>query len=150
LKVTAPSMIRALEAGIPWNGVDFDPEVNPFEVGLDRYVDLDKGDFIGSEALRRIKAEGVEQKLVGLVFDGAPLTWFNPDYLMVSDARGQTVGYCTHAFFSPQLKRNIAHAFVEPWLTAPGTKLTVTLNNDAGVEAAEVVETPFYDPKRNR
>ncbi|MGI9387180.1 MAG: aminomethyltransferase family protein [Methyloligellaceae bacterium] len=150
LMVTAPSMIRALEAGIPWNGVDFDTETNPFEVGLDRYVDLDKDDFIGRDALLQIKADGVEQKLIGLTFDGEPLRWFNPDYFLLTDAFGKDAGYCTHAFYSPQLKRNIAHAIVEPSLSEPGTKLQVKVSLDAALLPAEVVATPFYDPKKNR
>ena len=58
LRVIAPSHIRRLEAGILSYGQDLDIENNPYEVRLGWQVDLDKGNFIGKEALARIKAEG--------------------------------------------------------------------------------------------
>ena len=66
LRVIAPSHIRRLEAGILSYGQDLDLENNPYEVRLGWQVDLDKGNFIGKEALARIKEEGVKQRLVGL------------------------------------------------------------------------------------
>ena len=66
LRVIAPSHIRRLEAGILSYGQDMDIENNPFEVRLGWQVDLNKGDFIGKDALVRIKEEGVQQRLIGL------------------------------------------------------------------------------------
>ena len=43
---------------------------------------LDKGDFIGKEALVRIKEEGVKQRLVGLKVGGEPITWYNEDFYL--------------------------------------------------------------------
>ena len=65
LRVIAPSHIRRLEAGILSYGQDLDIENNPYEVRLGWQVDLSKPDFIGKDALTRIKAEGVTQRLVG-------------------------------------------------------------------------------------
>ena len=70
LGVIAPSHVRRLEAGILSYGQDMDIENNPFEVRLGWQVDLDKGDYIGKEALARIKEEGVKQRLVGLRVGG--------------------------------------------------------------------------------
>ena len=83
LGVIAPSHVRRLEAGILSYGQDMDIENNPFEVRLGWQVDLDKGDFIGKEALARIKEEGVGQRLVGLKVGGEPITWYNEDFYLV-------------------------------------------------------------------
>ena len=65
LRVIAPSHIRRLEAGILSYGQDLDIENNPYEVRLGWQVDLNKSNFIGKDALARIKEAGVKQRLVG-------------------------------------------------------------------------------------
>ena len=85
LRVIAPGHARRIEAGILSYGQDMDIENNPFEVRLGWQVDLEKGDYIGKEALARIKAEGVQQRLVGLRLGGEPLTWYNEDFYLVKD-----------------------------------------------------------------
>ena len=62
-----------------------DIENNPFEVRLSWQVDLDKDNFIGKDALAKIKAEGVQQRLVGLKVGGEPITWYNEDFYLVKD-----------------------------------------------------------------
>ena len=111
LRVIAPGHARRIEAGILSYGQDMDIENNPFEVRLGWQVDLEKGDYIGKEALARIKAEGVQQRLVGLRLGGEPLTWYNEDFYLVKDEdSGADVGYVTSAFYSPNLGTNIALA----------------------------------------
>ena len=87
LGVIAPSHIRRIEAGILSYGQDMDIENNPYEVRLGWQVDLDKGDFIGKEALARIKQEGVNQRLVGLRVGGDPIVWYNEDFYLVKGQR---------------------------------------------------------------
>ena len=87
LGVIAPSHIRRLEAGILSYGQDMDIENNPYEVRLGWQVDLTKEtDFIGKDALAKIKQEGVKQRLVGLKVDGNPITWYNEDFYLVKDS----------------------------------------------------------------
>jgi aminomethyltransferase len=149
LQVIAPSHIRSLEAGMLWYGIDIDPETNPFEVGLDNIVDLDKPDFIGKEALMDIKRKGVSQKIVGLTMEGKPQLWYNADFWLVKDATGrENVGYVTRAFYSPKLRTNIAHAMVMIEHAAIGTSLKVAMPDEKGLVAATVVNRPFYDPKK--
>ena len=92
---SAPSHIRRLEAGILSYGQDLDIENNPYEVRLGWQVDLDKkADFIGKDALTKIKKEGVNQRLVGLRMGGEPITWYNEDFYLVKDEdTGNDVGY---------------------------------------------------------
>ena len=76
LEVIGPCHIRRIEGGILAFGADMWYEHNPFEVGYHYtwMVDLEQeADFMGKEALKRIKAEGVKRKLVGVDIEGEPL-----------------------------------------------------------------------------
>src|SRR5438445_7543800 len=109
IRPTGPSAIRPIEAGLVNYGVDMTLGNNPFEVGLGRLVDLDKeGEFIGRDALRRIKAKGVTRKLVGVEIHADPLD-LNETAWPVS-VRGATVGMVTCAAYSPRLTRSRGHA----------------------------------------
>ena len=74
LKPGHTSSIRRIEAGMLSYQADLTIDNNPFEMGLDRLVDLDgDADFIAKDALRAIQAKGVTQRQVGLIFDGPPI-----------------------------------------------------------------------------
>ena len=74
IRVTPSSDIRRIEAGIFDWGSDFGLETNPFEVtGLERLVEEQDADYIGKEALERIRHEGVSRKLVGIELEGEPV-----------------------------------------------------------------------------
>ena len=148
LGVIAPSHSRRLEAGILSYGQDMDIESNPFEVRLGWQVDLEKGDFIGKEALASIKEEGVDQRLVGLKLGGEPIIWYNEDFYLVKDNdSGADVGYITSAFWSPNQEANIALAVMPRSHWRRGTKVKVQLPKD-GIVDAEVVRVPFVDPDK--
>lgn len=148
MMVIAPSHIRRIEAGIMSYGQDMDIETNPYEVGLDWQVDLTKDNFIGKEALAKIKEKGVEQILVGIRMKGEPITWYNEDFWLIGDAEtGKEVGFVTSAFWSPALDSNIAMGFVPVKFADLGTQLVVHLPKDGAV-SAEVVQKPFKDPNK--
>jgi len=148
LRIIAPSHIRRLEAGILSYGQDMDLETNPFEVGLGWQVDLNKDDFIGKEALAKIKKTGVKQNLVGLKMGGSPINWYNEDFWYVTTRSSQEVGYVTSAFWSPTHNTNIALATVPTKYSKHGTKLKVVLPAEDAPVNAEVVPVPFKDPKK--
>ncbi len=141
----ATSRIRRIEAGILDYGVDMNAGTNPFEVGLDRLVDLDQeADFIGKATLRRVKSEGVERKLSGIEIHGEPLSP-NEDFWPVRHG-GRRIGQVTSCVYSPRLGKNIGYAMLAlPW-TNLGTDLMVESPN--AERAATVVEKPFVDPKK--
>lgn len=145
IRPTGPSDIRRIEAGILNYGADMTIADNPFEVGLDRLVDLDKSsDFIGKQALKRVATEGVKRKLVGIEIQGPPIE-FNMKKWAV--ARDHTrIGSVTSAIHSPRLKTNIGYAMVQMEYAAVGSELTV--QTPGGERAAVVVEKPFIDPKK--
>ena len=152
LKPGHTSSIRRIEGGMLSYHADADITTNPFELGLDRLVNLDmEAGFIGKDALRRIKAEGVKRKQVGLVIEGAPLNGPNTSYWPVRKG-GETIGKVTSAVYSPRLKQNIALAMVAAEHANVGAEVDVVnrtgLVNEAGTERATIVERPFYDPQK--
>ena len=147
LKPGHTSSIRRIEGGMLSYHADATIDTNPFELGLDRLVAVDSDvEFIGKDALRRIRDEGVSRKQVGIVIEMAPLTGPNTTFWPVM-AGGEQVGEVTSAVWSPRLEQNIALAMVSIDATEIGTALTVETN--FGPEHATVVEKPFYDPKKS-
>lgn len=143
---TGPSDIRRVEAGILNYGIDITLETNPYEVDLDRLVSLDQeADFIGKEALKKIKAEGVKRKLVGVEIDGERLDLNVTRWPVTRD--GAQLGNVTSAVYSPRLKENIGYAWVPIEHAGAGTNLTITLPN-GDERSATVVLKPFVDPKK--
>lgn len=142
---TGPSDIRRIEAGILNYGIDMTIDTNPYEIGLERLVDLDKPDpFIGREALKRVKAAGVQKKLAGVEISGEKLE-FNMTRWPVR-AGGAEVGRITSAVYSPRLKKNIGYAMLPVAHASLGTKLVVA--TPEGDRAAVVVTMPFIDPTK--
>ena len=140
------STIRRIEGGMLSYHADMDMNTNPFELGLDRLVDLDmEDDFIGKAALRRIKAEGIRRKLVGLVISGPPIEGSNTRFwpLLAGDIE---VGTITSAVYSPRLTRNIALALVSvDWAGKDSELLARCASGD---HVATVVDVPFIDPQK--
>ena len=145
IRPTGPSDIRRIEAGLLNYGADMTLDNNPYEVGLGRLVEPDKeAQFIGKDALRRIKAKGVTRKLVGVEIHADPLD-LNETAWPVS-VKGAIVGMVTSAVYSPRLKRNIGYAMVPVAHAAVGTELLV--ETPLGAAKATVVTMPFVDPKK--
>jgi len=153
LEVIGPCHIRRIEGGILAFGADMWYENNPFEVGYHYtwMVDLDQeADFMGKAALKRIKAEGVSQKLVGVDIEGAPLGSYIDnemlDFFPVS-AGGSEVGRVTSACYSPRLEKNIGFAMLPIEHTELGTELQVE-TPASGRVGATVVSMPHWDPTK--
>ncbi len=140
------SAIRRIEAAMLSYHADMTLANNPYEMGMDRLVDLDMdADFVSKAALTKIKENGVSQQFVGLVIDGPALSGANDEnWALVNGA--DIVGYITSAINSPRLNQNIALAMVQADQAAVGTKLTVQMPE--GNRLAEVVPKPFFDPKK--
>ena len=152
LAVIGPCHIRRIEGGILAWGADMGLDTNPYEVGMgyDWMVDLEQGaDFIGKQALHKIKEQGPKRKLAGVEIAGASLGSYNdgamPDFFAVSHD-GREVGRVTSACYSPRLEKNIGYAMVPIELAEIGTEVQVDVDGTA--RDAVVVEMPFIDPKK--
>ena len=140
------SSIRRIEGGMLSYHADADINTNPFELGLDRLVSLDSDiEFIGKAALKKIKAEGIKRKQVGLEINCEPLSGPNTTFWSIKKDNNE-IGKVTSAVYSPRLKKNIALAMINIENSEIGTSLEV--NTNKGNFEAIIVEKPFFDPKK--
>lgn len=126
-----------LEMGYCLYGNDIDQTTNPLEAGLGWITRLEKGDFVGRDALLKVKEEGLKRRLVGFVL---------PDKFLARHgyplrAEGKQVGVVTSGTFSPSLQRGIGMGYVPVALSQPGT--TVEVEARGRVAQAEIVPLPF-------
>ena len=140
------STIRRIEAGMLSYHADMDAETNPYELGLGRMVSPDTtADYVGKAALARIREEGISRKQVGLIIDGAPLTGPNTVFWHITKD-GARIGKVTSAVYSPRLEQNIALALVSAEHAVLGDYVEVDV--DGNTIQAEIVDRPFFDPKK--
>jgi aminomethyltransferase len=129
-----------LEAGMPLYGHEISDTVNVFEGGLERWLKLDKGEFIGREALLAVQAAGgPKRKLVGLEMVERGIA---RDGYAVLDLEGEQIGTITSGSPAPFLKTNIAFALVPAGMAAGGEDVLVQVR--ANRVRAKQVPTPFY------
>ena len=141
------SAIRRIEGGMLSYHADMDSHTNPFELGLERLVDLDmEADFIGKAALTKIAEQGVSRKQVGIEIGGEPLTGANNEFWPIIVGSEQ-VGTVTSAIYSPRLQANIALAIVSIDYSMEGTEAEIV--TPFGQRSVRVVPKPFYDPKKS-
>jgi len=139
LLVTGPNVHRAVEKNVTDTAYFTNSGMNPFEAGGEHLVNLDKGDFVGRDALLAIRDAGVQRRTVGLFIEGdlPRLEWFWP----MTDAAGKegTVRWAMHSF---ALDRSVGIALVD---AAVSTGDTVTVHHPLGSVKAQVTTLPFVE-----
>lgn len=133
-----------LEMKMSLYGNDIDKTTTPLEAGLSFIVKLDKGDFIGKEALARQKADKPDRKLVCLELEEKSFP--RKGYDLVSN--GETVGQVTSGTFSPSLNRPIALGYVPRKISKSGNRIKVRIRDK--LIPAVVVKQPFYKEGTHR
>jgi aminomethyltransferase len=127
-----------LEAAMPLYGHELTEDIDPFQAGLGWAVKMDKGDFIGREALARRRQDKSLRERVGLEIEGKRLAREGASVLK----DGKVVGSVTSGTFAPTLAKAIAMAYVDPACAAPGTACEVDVRGKPA--AARVAALPFY------
>ena len=133
-----------LEGKLPLYGHEISDTIHVWEAGLDRFIKLEKPEFIGKAALEKAKTDGLKRTLVGLEMVERGIA---RDGYKVLDEGGAAIGYVTSGSPAPFLKKNIALAYVPPRYAEIGSTVKVEIRGQ-GVKA-QVVPTPFYKrPKK--
>lgn len=127
-----------LEAKMALYGNDISAETNPLEAGLGWVVKFDKGDFVGKEALFKVKEQGLTRKLVGFEVTGKGIA--RHGYSVAKN--NQVVGSVTSGAPTPTVGKNIGLAYVPTELSKIGSTIEIVVR-DRPVEA-QIVKTPFY------
>jgi aminomethyltransferase len=104
-----------------------------------------EANFIGKEALKKIKQDGIKRKQVGLELDCEPLQGPNTTFWPIKKDN-QQIGKISSAVYSPRLKKNIALGMVDIDHSEIGNKFEVTADDKKF--SCTIVEKPFYDPKK--
>jgi len=132
-----------LEAAMPLYGHELNEETDPFQAGLAWAVKMDKGDFIGREALVRRRQDTTLRQRIGLELDGKRIA---REGAAVS-RDGHEIGRVTSGTFTPTLNKAVAMAYVVPEYTAVGTVCEVDIRGKPA--PARVVALPFYRRQKN-
>ena len=132
--------VLRLEAGLLLHGNDMDTSVNPYEAGLDRFVDPDRDGYVAGDALRRIRDEGVSRKLVGFTMKGRGIA--RHGYRILDSDSGRAIGEVSSGGPSQTLDLNIGMGYVPIEFSEPGTRIEVEIRSRP-VEA-QVTDLPFY------
>ena len=127
-----------LEMGYALYGNDLDEDTTPLEAGLGWVVKVDKGDFVGRDALVRQKEQGLQKRLVGFRLKERGF----PRHGYPVSVDGQESGVVTSGTSSPSLGQGIGMAYVPPAAAKPGTEIGIVIRGAA--VPAEVVRPPFY------
>jgi len=164
--------VARIEAGLLLIDIDFnsskkalidDQKYSPFEMGLGRLVNLDKNRFVGQQSLIEEKKRGHAKQIVGLEIDWTEVEKLYervglPPAVSPIASRvpvpvfhdGSQIGKATSTTWSPVLKKMIALATVEGEFSKPATRLEIEITIEAVRHRvrAQVVKTPFYNPKQ--
>ena len=130
------------EACMHLYGNDIDDSTTPLEAGLEWIVKLDKGPFLGREALERQAAAGVTRRLVGFEMKGRGIARHGYPITV----GGERVGEVTSGTHAPTLGKALGLGYVPVALAQPGTAIDIDIRGQQ--VAAEVVPTPFYRRQR--
>jgi glycine cleavage system aminomethyltransferase T len=142
MKPATPSSIERVEGGLLNYWEDITDQTNPYEVGMGKFVAIDQDfDFIGKQALIKIKEAGITRKLVGLEIHSEPLARLAESWPVECD--GRQVGEITSAVYSPDLDKNIAIAMVGIESSELGAQLLIDMGE--GKTEATVSSMPFID-----
>ena len=127
-----------LEAAMALYGHEIDASISPLEAGLGWIVKLDKGEFVGRDALLKQKESGIRRKLIGFEMRGRGIGRDGYEVFL----NGAAAGWVTSGGPAPTLNKNIGLCYLPAEQSVPGTSIQIMIRNQP-VDAV-TVETPFY------
>ena len=135
--------VLRLEAGLLLHGNDMDTSVNPYEAGLDRFVDPDREGYVAGDALRAIRDEGVSRKIAAFTMIQRGIA--RPGYSIIEGEN--RIGNVTSGGPAPTLDTNIGLGYLPIAYSEPGTRIAIEIRGRP-VEA-EITTLPFYRRSRS-
>ena len=136
-----PNYIERVESGLISYGADTDDATTPYELGMDKFIDVDQQqDFVGKAALRALREAGVKRRFMGLLIDGDAFPATNEARWELHQ-NGDYVGYVSAAAYSPRVQSNIAVAMVST--AAIESCQPVDIASDWGQRTASIVSLPI-------
>lgn len=127
-----------LEAALPLHGNDISLETNPVEAGLLWTAALEKGPFLGREAILKVKEAGPQRRLVGFELTERGIPRQHHSILF----QGQRVGEVTSGGYGPTVNRGIGMGYVSPEMAKPGIDIAIDIRGS--ITPARTVRRPFY------
>ena len=128
LKPGCPNVIERIEGALLSYGNDMDNNDNPFECGLDKYVNLDSNiEFLGKKALQKAKSEGIKRKLMGVKIKDKNIN-LTTEIKLVDD-RNKTVGYLRSAVYSPRFEMIVGIAMINRDYCKVSQNFKININN---------------------
>ncbi len=126
------------EVGLPLYGDELSDEISPIMAGLGMFVKLDKEEFVGKEAVARQKAEGVQQKLIGIELEGRAIP--RHGYEVVADDK--VIGSVTTGYCSISTGKSVCMALVDTAYAKLDTPVQVRIHRK--LQPGKVVKKRFY------
>ena len=137
--------VLRLEAGLLLHGNDMSTDVNPYEAALERFMDVDREDYVAGGALREIKDSGPSRRIAGFRMVERGIA--RQGYPILDDERQETIGQVTSGGPSPTLDMNIGLGYVPIRFAEPGTRIRIEIRGRPTV--AEITTLPFYQRSRS-
>ena len=140
-----PSQINRIESGMLSYGSDMTLNENPFDIGLERLVDLNKQvNFLSKEALNTVNQQGAKKELIGIEIISEPFNEFVADHLILK-FNDQEIGKITSSVYSPRLKKNIGLALIDRRSENINEGYTVNINGSS--TKVKICNLPFLRNK---
>ena len=140
IKPGCPNLIERIESGLLSYGNDIDNGDNPYECGFDKYINIDSEvDFLGKEKLKKIKSEGIEKKLMGVMLDIDKISITGS--LELSDQNNNIIGELRSACYSPHFKKVIGIAMMKKSHWNIDQNVKASINGD--ICSGKVCDLPF-------
>jgi dimethylglycine dehydrogenase len=124
---------------------EYTPDYTPFQAGLARFIDWQKGDFVGREAAEKLRDEPCKHVLTTLVVDADDADAVGDEPVFSGD---RVVGFVTSGGYGHTVGKSIALAYLEPALAVPDADLAIEILGTR--RAARVTPEPLYDPSGAR
>lgn len=142
----APNYIERIESGLLSLGADTDDDTNPYELCMDKMIDLDQDlDYVGKTALKRIHSIGPARLWRGFFIDGEPFDGPNEQRWQIT-RNGMPVGHVSAGAYSPRLKQNIGLGLISAHY-ADNQEAMLVVDTEYGERTAQVTQLPFDVPK---